>query len=326
MSTPQYTLDDVKWWAKEVTRRAAQLIYKIHTLRFRLAKEVLNRLQNYNSRPAVIEVNGYQTYLWVPRGLEREYRVWPYTLTSRPGGWLETRPYAPPGPPVPVSWADIFSKLRANFSINTAVLESIRDLLSMVTQASIEQAASYPEDYSGTVQYGEYRGWYRLAGDGIYVRYFDAGHDRWVEGRIATSESSGCEAKTELKTILSQITSGIQVDCSGTIVSYPYEAPLCSDLDQLVTYVRQLLDKTVFCPFIYPSSILFVDGPLAGLSYTYQATNVAIFYDGRIATLVDIGSLKSMFNTAVQNCANKMKTSACAVTQNKTGQTAQTPP
>lgn len=311
--TTQYTLGDIKWRANEVTKRAIQLIYKIHTFRFRLAKEVLKRLQSYNSAKTVIEVNGYQTYLWLPQGFEREYRIWPYTLTSKPGGWLETRPYAPQEPPVPINWSDAFSKLKARFRIKTVVLESIRDLLSMLTQATIEHEQFYPENFSGTVQFGEFMGWYRLAGDGIYVRYFDPGEDRWVEGRIATSESSGCEAKTELKAILSEIGSGIRVNCNGTTVRYPYEAPVCSDLDQLVTYLRQLLDKTVFCPYIYPSSVLFIDGPLAGLSYTYQAADLAIFYDGRVATLVDITSLKSLINTAVQNCAIKLKTSACAV-------------
>jgi len=311
MGTSQYTLSDVQFYAREVLRRALQLTYKLHSLRFRLAKEVLGRLQTYTSSPTVVEVNGYQTYIWLPTQHAREYRVWPYSLTAKPGGWLETRPYAPASPPMLVSWPRVFGGLKASFSVNTAVLQSIKDLLSMLTQASIQAESVYPEDYSGVAQYGAYMGWYRMAGDGIYVKYFDRAQDRWVEGRIATSETSGCDAKERLRTLLNQVLSGLQINCDGRYVAYPYEAAVCSDLDQAVTYIRQLLDKTVFCPYIFPDSILFVTGPLEGLTYTYQVGQVAIFYDGKIATVVNVSSVEATVNTAIANCAAKLKAQAC---------------
>mgnify|MGYP001770658240 CR=1 FL=1 len=309
-----YTAADVEWFVKDLTRRANDIIYRINRIRFKYGARLVKRLQTaFSSVPSVIEVNGYQTYVWVPAYRRKEYRVWPYSLTAKSGSWLDSRPYAPASPPVPVNWAVIYSKLAANFSINTAVLHAIRDALTLVTQASITASYQTPEDWVGRVQYGAYIGWYKLSGDGIVVGYYDPSVDRWVEGRIATSESSGCDAKERLRTAMESVLKGLTIKCDGTTVVFPYEAPLCSDLDQIVTYIRQVIDKQVYCPFVFPDSILFIDGPLIGLSYTYQTGRLVILYDGKTATLLNVDDLLKTLETAVNNCVEKLKGYACVL-------------
>lgn len=318
-----YITGDVERLVKDLTRRANDIIYRINRIRFKYGARLVKRLQDaFSSAPSVIEVNGYQTYMWVPADRRKEYRVWPYSLTAKSGSWLDSRPYAPESPPVPVNWAEIYSKLAANFSINTAVLQAVHGALTLVTQASITATYQTPEDWAGRVQYGAYMGWYKLSGNGIVVGYYDLSVDRWVEGRIATSEASGCDAKERLRSAMESVLKGLTITCGSTTVEFPYEAPLCSDLDQIVTYIRQVLDKQAYCPFVFPDSILFVDGPLMGLSYTYQTGSLVILYDGKTATLLNVDSLLSALNTAVKNCAEKLKDYACPKQTDTTAATA----
>jgi hypothetical protein len=250
----------------------------------------------------------------VPQGKEKEYRLWPYTLTSKSGGWLDTRPYAPAGPPMSVSWSDVYRKLSPSFSVKTAVLQSIKDLLGMLTQAEILAQFEDPTDWQGRVMYGDYLGWYRVDSRGIAVRYFDAALDRWSEGYVATSEVSGCDAKARLSQALSYVASGIEVKCTDTVsVKTNYEAPLCSDLDQLVTYIRQLLERQAYCIYVYPERIFFFDGPLQGLAWTYVTPVSVVFYaPGQGAILINVDSLLSDLYKAIDNCAVKIKPTVCA--------------
>jgi hypothetical protein len=297
-------------------RDLTHTVYRAQRIRYRLARSLLSRLQSRTSKPTVVEINGYQTYIWVPQGKEREYRLWPYTLTSKSGGWLDTRPYAPASPPIAVNWDDVYRKLTPSFSVKTAVLQSIRDLLGMLTQAEITAQFAEPTDWQGRVMFGDYLGWYRVDSRGIAVRYFDAALDRWSEGYVARSEVSGCDAKDRLSKALSDVAAGIEVKCSGAAaVRTNYEAPLCSDLDQLVTYIRQLMERQAYCVYVYPERIFFFDGPLQGLSWTYTTPASVVFYaPGRGAILVDVDRLLSDLQTAVSNCAYKMRPVACAQT------------
>ncbi len=304
---------DPKWLVQNFYRDLTHTIYRAHRIRYRLAKSLLSRLQSRPSAPAVIEVNGYQTYIWVPQGKEKEYRLWPYTLTSKSGSWLDGRPYAPASPPISINWGDVYRKLSPSFSVKTAVLQSIRGLLGMLTQAEIVAKFEDPTDWQGRVMYGDYLGWYRIDSRGIEIKYFDASLDRWAQGYVAASETSGCGAKERLSQALSNIASGIEIRCNEeTAVRANYEAPLCSDLDQLVTYIRQLMERQAYCIYVYPDRIFFFDGPLQGLAWTYTTPVSTIFYaPGHGAILLDVDRLLSDLQNAVNNCAYKMMSAVC---------------
>ncbi len=304
---------DPKWLIQNFFRDLTHTVYRAQRVRYKLARSLLSRLQARTSRPAVVEINGYQTYIWVPKGKEKEYRLWPYTLTSKSGSWLDTRPYAPAGPPMSVNWGDVYRKLSPSFSVKTAVLNSIRDLLGMLTQAEILAKFEEPTDWQGRVMYGDYLGWYRVDSKGIAVRYFDVALDRWTQGYIASSEVSGCDAKDRLSQAMSYVVSGIEVKCTDTMaVKTNYEAPLCSDLDQMVTYIRQLLERQAYCIFDYPERVFFFDGPLEGLSWTYLTpVSVAFYAPGHGAILINVDSLLSDLYKAIDNCAVKMRPTVC---------------
>lgn len=297
--------------AAAVAREALKLLADIHSLRYKYAKAMLSKLTSAAStEPWVVEVSGYQTYIWLP-GKKQEFRVLPYSLTAKVQSWLTTRPYAPQEPPIVVNWNEVFEKLKANFRLKTVVFESIKELLDMLTAAEIETEEIEFEEWAGRVQFGEFSGVYKIDADGIKIAYLETVTGKVEKVTIATSETSGCTAKQILINLLKDTTSGIDVKCQTGLKKVNYMNWVCSDLDQLVTYIRQLLDKQVYCITYKAKHILFLDGPLAGLTWNMDAQPEFIFYDGSKATVVDLESLVQQVRTAKSLCANSMSKYVC---------------
>ena len=109
----------------QVFQEIVKTVYKAQAVRYKLAKSVFNALKQLKSAPSIFEVNGYQTYVWVPAGANKEYRVWPPTLTGPSGGWISTKGYLSRTSIIPVNWGDVFTKLSPKFTIKLSVLSLI---------------------------------------------------------------------------------------------------------------------------------------------------------------------------------------------------------
>jgi hypothetical protein len=300
-----------------VFQEILKTVYRAQAVRYKLAKAVMDRLKSVKSAPSVFEVNGYQTYVWVPAGLNREYRVWPPTLTGLPEGWIKTRDYAPKVPIIQVDWNSVFSRLSPRFSIKLAVLDSIKDMLNMLTAAEIVTEAVNPSEWGGRCNFNGAPAWYRIEADRIVVTYYDETLGQWTSETVAYSgEIEACGIKKWISMTLDSVSQGIYVICpDGTSMTVSYEAPLCSDLDQMVSYLRQLAEKNSYCIVYRPKSLYFIDGPLAGVSWSEESTPQWLFYSpGSGVVTVDRDTLASRIQKALDLCAQKLKQYYCTST------------
>lgn len=295
----------------EIIRKATELTYRIQLIRYKFAKAVLEKIRNeFKSNPWVVEVNGYQTYIWTPFS-QREYRIWPYSLTAKSGSLLDNQEYAPKDPPINVNWDSIFQSLTGKFVLNTAVFESMKGLFDMITQAKIEKTEIYPEEWDGRVQFGEFSGYYKVSEEGIKIAYFEHAADAMVEQVIATSETDKCEAKKKLYELLKEALSGVNVVCGGESLTMSYSGSVCADLDQLVTFLRQLYDKKAYCISFKARRIIFLDGPLQNLEWTEATDYDYVFYDGQKVIVIDIEQISELLKKVKENCAKAMEKVAC---------------
>jgi hypothetical protein len=298
----------------QVFQEIVKTVYKAQSVRYKLAKSIFESLRRIKSDPSVFEVNGYQTYMWVPAGTSKEYRVWPPTLTSPPNGWLRNRSYFPGTPVIPANWGDIFSKLSPHFSIKLSVLDSIKGLLNMLTAAEIVTESVNPGEWGGRCNFNGTPAWYRIEADRIVITYYDESLEQWTTESIAYSgEISQCGIKNWINMTLDSISKGIYIICSGgTDMKVSYEAPLCSDLDQAVSYLRQLAEKNSYCIVYRPKSLYFIDGPLAGVSWSEENTPEWLFYSPSSGVVtVDKDALADRIQNAIDLCAQKLKTIYC---------------
>lgn len=297
--------------AVAVAKEALKLLVDIQSLRYKYAKAMLSKLTSAAStEPWVVEVSGHQTYIWLP-GRKQEFRVLPYSLTAKVQSWLTTRPYAPQEPPIVVDWNKVFEKLKARFRLKTVVFDSIKELLNMLTAAEIETEEIGFEEWVGRVQFGVFSGVYKIDANGIKISYRETITGEIQEVTIATSETNGCSAKRTLNNLLKDIISGIDVKCQDGVKKVNYMNWVCSDLDQLVTYIRQLMDKQAYCITYQANNVLFIDGPLAGLTWNKDVKPEFIFYDGTKAIVVDLEELVKQVNTAKSLCATSMSKYVC---------------
>ncbi len=301
----------------DVLKEIVKTVYKAQAVRYKLAGALMNRLKQMKSAPSVFEVNGYQTYVWVPAGLDREYRVWPPSLTAPPEGWLKTRDYAPKDSIIPVDWNIVYSQLAPKFSIRLAVLDSIRDMLNMLTAAEIVTEAANPSEWTGRCNFNGIPAWYRIEADKIVIMYYDETLVQWTSETVAYSgEIEACGIKKWINMTLDSISQGVPVICpDGTMLTVSYEAPLCSDLDQMVSYLRQLVEKQSYCIVYRPKSLHFIDGPLAGVSWSEESTPQWLFYspDSGVVT-VDRDALANRIQKALDLCSQKLKQYYCKTT------------
>jgi hypothetical protein len=298
----------------QVFQEIVKTVYKAQAIRYKLAKSIFNALKQIKSAPTIFEVNGYQTYVWVPAGLNREYRVWPPTLTGLPEGWIAKRDYSPKMPIIPVKWDDVFTKLSPRFSIKLSVLDSIKDLLNMLTAAEIVTEAANPSEWGGRCNFNGMPAWYRMEADRIVITYYDETLGQWTSESIAYSgEIPQCGIKNWINMTLDSISKGVYVICpNGTDMKLSYEAPLCSDLDQMVSYLRQLAEKNSYCVVYRPKSLYFIDGPLAGVSWSEENTPQWLFYSpGTGVIMVDKEALANRIQNAIDLCAQKLASIYC---------------
>lgn len=294
-----------------IVQKATELTYRIQLIRYKFARAALEKIRDeFKSRPWIVEVNGYQTYIWTPFE-QKELRMWPYSLTAKSESLLDKQAYAPRSPPINVNWNSVFDSLAAKFTLKTAVFESIKGLFDIITQAEIKKTEVYPEEWDGRVQFGEFSGYYKLSEVGIRIAYYEPATESVMELVVATSEVEKCEAKKKLYELLKEALSGVEVVCGGEQVTMSYSGPVCSDLDQLVTFLRQLYDKKAYCISYKAKRIVFLDGPLQNLEWTAATQFDYIFYDGQKAIVVDVDQLSEWLKKAKENCAKAMEKTAC---------------
>ncbi len=300
--------------SKDALKDILRTVYKIQTVRYALASEVLKKLKQKASEPSVVEVNGYQTYIWLPPDKKKEYRVWPPTLTGYPEGWLAEKQYVPYDRIIPVDWDGLFNKLKPRFSVKLAVLDSIRNMLNMLTAAEIVMDYANPSEWSGRAIFNDMPAWYRIDSNGLTVTYYDETVGRWVTETLAyPGDNQACRVKWWVNELLKVISQGVYVQCpDGTSKVVGYEAPLCSDLDQTVTFLRSLSEKHGFCVVYRPKALYFVDGPLEGITWTEQYTPPLLFYSPASGpTQLDVNQFYERLENAINTCAEKLKGVYC---------------
>lgn len=299
---------------------AMDVLKEIQKIRFRLAKAMAQKLAELRSRPAVAEANGYQAYIWLPEDRTFEMRLYPPTLTGTASGWLASRPYAPSGRIMDVDWNEVYARLRPQFFYASRVLDAVKGVLSLFTDVVLEQFQIAPELYDGTLVFGDYAGWYRIEVDGIKVIYVS--QYRAIDGRIEAVliedylTTTHCGLRAVLKGLLSQAAEGVMIQCQdNSIVTVSHYGNECAGLDQVVTYIRQLLDKQIHCPDLQVRNVTFTSGPLEGFAWPEDPLNKIIVWDGLTSQVVDVSEIADMFKRAYDACANSIKTLACATAQ-----------
>ena len=245
-----------------MVKRLTTAYLKKQLIRFKIARAVLSRLSNLGHDKVVAEAQGYQSYIWVPAGRGREYRVWAPTLTSPPEGWLRERGIITSAP-VPINWSDVFRDLLPVFTYQSIIVESVRSMLGVLTDIRLEEDYLAVEKYDGSANYGDHHAWYYVSSDGIKIDYAapTASGPEVVRVNYTTT---ACPVRTELKSMLDRVSRGITVDCGGQTYVVQYSAADCPALDQIVTLLRQILDQQIHCPTDFPMRISFLTGPLRG--------------------------------------------------------------
>jgi hypothetical protein len=305
---------------KDVFKEIVKATYKAHAARYRLAQALMERLKGMSSDASVFEVSGYQTYVWVPKDFKKEYRVWPYSLTSLPTGWLKDRPYAVKTPPIEVDWKTVYEQLAPKFSIKLAVMDSIKDLLNMLTAAEITTEGINPSEWSGRAIFNGMPAWYRIESDRIVITYYDETLETWTTETIAYSgEIDQCGIKNWIQMTLDSIIRGILIICpDGKQFVASYEAPLCSDLDQMVAYLRQLAEKHSYCVVFRPKSLSFIDGPLAGVSWSEESIKPWLFFSpGLGAVMTCREEIAGKIEYALATCEDKLEALYCKKESNQ---------
>jgi len=296
-------------------KRALEVYRDLQLIRYKVARKMVEKLARFESDPVIVEVNGYQSYIWMPKEQAREYRVWPPTLTAPAEGWLKERGLARV-PIMVVSWSEVFDKLAPVFRYRAIILESIRGVLGIFTNIELEPHFLEAEGYDGTANYGDYRAWYKITHEGIKVDYLmpvedltGASYEHTITVQLTTTN---CPVRQRLKELLYSASDGFVIECpNGSVKKVQYSATDCPALDQLVTLLRQILDQQIHCPVDFPSRVVFLDGPLSGLNWSAVDRMHFIAWDGAKATTYDLASIESMFGTSVETCRTSMARLAC---------------
>jgi len=298
-----------------VIKRALEAQRDLQLVRYKIGRKLAQKLAQFESSPIITEINGYPAYIWVPKERAREYRVWPPTLTSLQGGWLQEKGLVNM-PPMIVSWSEIFDRLVPAFRYKSIILQSIRGLLDVFTNIELEADYLEAEGYDGTVNYGDFRGWYKITHEGIKINYVmpvedptGATYDYMVTVQLTTTS---CPVRQRLKEMLYSASEGFVIECpDGSAKKIQYSAVDCPALDQLITLLRQILDQQIHCPVDFPSRVVFLDGPLSGLNWSAVDRTYFIAWDGVKATTYDLTSIESMYKTSVDTCRGLMSRLAC---------------
>ena len=298
-----------------VIKRALEVQRDLQLVRYKIGRKLAQKLAQFESSPIVAEINGYPAYIWVPKERAREYRVWPPTLTSLQGGWLEEKGLVKT-PPMVVSWNEVFDKLMPSFRYKSLIIQSVKGIMGVFTNIELEANYLEGEGYDGTVNYGDFKGWYKITHEGIKIDYVmqvedptGVIYDYTVSVQLTTTS---CQVRQRLKDMLYSVSDGFIIECpDGSAKKVQYSATDCPALDQLVTLLRQILDQQIHCPVDFPSRVVFLDGPLSGLNWSAMDRNYFIAWDGAKATTYDLSSIESMFKTSVDTCRTSMSRLTC---------------
>jgi hypothetical protein len=292
-----------------IVKRLTTLYLKKQLIRFKIAKAVLSRLSSLGHDKVVAEVQGYQSYIWVPAGRGREYRVWAPSLTGEPEGWLREKGIIT-APPIRIDWHNVYRSLLPAFTYSPLIVESVKALLGILTDVRLEEDYLAIEKYDGRANYGDYNAWYYVASDGIKIDYAAPTPDghQIVTVQYTTTK---CPVRGELKAMLDKVSKGITVECGGKSFTVQYSAVDCPALDQLITLIRQILDQQIHCPADFPNRITFLDGPLRGFM-GLVGPNLFIVWDGSRATVYELPAIKEAFESALATCTEVMKREVCS--------------
>jgi hypothetical protein len=301
-------MTDVRYDLQYMVKRLAGLYLKKQLIRFKIAKALLSRLSNLGHDKVVAEVQGYQSYIWVPAGRGREYRVWAPTLTAPPEGWLREKGIVTSAP-LPINWRDVFTALLPVFTYQSIIVESVKSMLGVLTDIRLEEDYLAVERYDGTANYGDYHAWYYVSSDGIKIDYILPTAEGPEVVRVNYTTTT-CPVRSELKAMLDQAAKGIEVRCDGQAYLVQYSANDCPALDQIVTLLRQILDQQVHCPLDFPRRITFLDGPLRGFMGLVNPDQF-ITWDGSRVAVYELSSIRKSFENALATCAEVLKREVC---------------
>jgi hypothetical protein len=293
---------------KQVIRRITAAYVKQNLIRFKIGQALLRYLARLGHDKVVAEVQGYQSYIWVPAGKGREYRVWAPSLTYGPEGFLRERGIVA-GPPVSIDWRGVFRDLLPVFTYQSIIVESVRSMLGLLTDVRLEEDYLAVERYDGSANYGDYHAWYYVSSDGIKIDYA-APTSEGPEVVRVNYTTTACPVRSELKSMLDRVSRGITVECGGQTYLVQYSAADCPALDQIVTLLRQILDQQIHCPVDFPARISFLTGPLRGFLGLVNPDQF-ITWDGSRAAVYELTSIREAFNNALSTCAEVMAREVC---------------
>ena len=293
---------------KYVIKRITLAYLKKQLIRFKIARSLLGRMSRLGHDKVVAEVQGYQSYIWVPAGRGREYRVWAPTLTAPPEGWLRDKGIITRAP-VPVSWHDVFTALLPVFTYQSIIVESVRSMLGMLTDIRLEEDYLAVEKYDGSANYGDYHAWYYVSSDGIKIDYAAPTADGAQLVRVSYTTTT-CPVRSELKAMLDQVSKGIEVTCGDKKYVAQYSAADCPALDQIVTLIRQILDQQIHCPADFPARLSFLTGPLRGFTGLVSPDQF-ITWDGSRVAVYELTAIRETFDNALTTCAEVMTREVC---------------
>ncbi|MEM4620756.1 MAG: hypothetical protein QW607_11170, partial [Desulfurococcaceae archaeon] len=157
--------------------------------------------------------------------------------------------------------------------------------------------------------YGNYHGFYKLTDEGIVVEYYDPVLNETLREVVAAVDGSEeCKIRNEMTEIVSLTT--VSIECEGEIYETDYSPGYCGTLDQLISLVRQYLDKQLFCLRSKYSTLIFIDGPLEGIMINYTDDDVLWLSESGSGTL-NFVQLKQKIEDAKKQCALTLLPKIC---------------
>ncbi|MEM4964183.1 MAG: hypothetical protein QXT13_08555 [Pyrobaculum sp.] len=299
--------------AYNVLKKAIEIEYKINTIRYKFARKVLEKLRQRKSKLLSVNISDYPAFVWNDL-VEADIFLTPPSLSGHVEGWLAQPKFNIIGKKIiDVNWDELWTSLKPEFIYYRDVLDSIRNLMSYIINMSFKEDDEITA-YAGIALYGNYYGFYKIAQEGIVVEYYDTILNKTLREVVAILDGQGCNVRNVLNSLIMD-SSKIRYKCVNDPNAPEYEtdyAPgMCGSLDQVITYIRQFLDKTLFCIVGSPRELLFVDGPLEGFVITGIRDGDVIWYSESGSGIININTIREMYSHAKTACTEMMKMRIC---------------
>lgn len=299
--------------AYHVLRKAIELEYRLNSLRYKFGLKILRKLLEKKSKLLEVDVAGYPVFIWNDK-IEGDIFVEAPSLTGQVEGYMAHPKWGIKGRSIiPLNWEAVWYDMKPEFIYNKDVMDSIRELLGFAVNLSFNEDVNITE-YAGTIQYGPYHGFYRITAEGIVIEWIDPGLNKILTDTVAVPDGGGCNVRNVLNSLIMD-SSKIRYKCADSPKAPEYETDyspgLCGSLDQVITYIRQFLDKTLFCVKGSPRELLFIDGPLEGLMITGVRDGDIIWYSDSGSGIININTIREMYSQAMIKCAEMMKMRIC---------------